>query len=71
MSGPEPPAEDSDDDGRRTFVNLVAAIAVLVLAIAAFWAMKSLDDQRKLQNCLDSGRRDCLERIEPAAGPPK
>jgi hypothetical protein len=33
--------------------------------------MKTLDERRKLENCLNSGRRDCLEWIEPAAGPPK
>jgi len=71
VSAPEPPADERDDDGHRTFVNLVAAIVILVLAIAAFWVMRALDDQRKLQTCLDTGRRDCLERVEPAAGAPK
>ena len=70
MSEPERSADESEDE-RRVFVNLAAAIAVLVLAIAAFWVMKTLDERRKLENCLNSGRRDCLEWIEPAAGPPK
>ena len=71
MSEPERSEEESEDRQHRVFVNLVAAIAVLVLAIAAFWLMKTLDERRKLENCLNSGRRDCLEWIEPAAGPPK
>jgi hypothetical protein len=71
VSEPDERAEESEDDERRVFVNLAAVIAVLVLAIAAFWVMKTLDERRKLENCLNSGRRDCLEWIEPAAGPPK
>jgi len=65
------PSPETEERQHRTFVNLMAAIAVLVLAIAAFWVMKTLDERRKLENCLSSGRRDCLEWIEPAAGSPK
>ncbi len=71
MSEPGGPAEESEDDARRVFVNLAAAIAVLVLALAAFWLMKTLDERRKLENCLSFGRRDCAELVEPAAGAPK
>jgi hypothetical protein len=70
VSEPQRSDEESDERRHRVFVNLVAAIAVLVLAIAAFWLMKTLDERRKLENCLMSGRRDCLEQIEPAAAPP-
>ncbi|MGO9772109.1 MAG: hypothetical protein ACLPSW_21690 [Roseiarcus sp.] len=70
MSEPERSGDESEDE-RRVFVNLAAAIAVLVLAIAAFWVMKTLDDRRKLENCLNSGRRDCVELVEPAAGAPR
>ncbi len=71
MSEPDEPAEESEEGDRRIFVNLATAIAVLLLAIAAFWLMKTLDEHRKLENCLNSGRRDCMELVEPAAGPPK
>jgi hypothetical protein len=71
VSEREPGAEESEDRQHRVFVNLAAAVAVLVLALAAFWLMKTLDERRKLENCLSSGRRDCVELIEPAAGPPK
>ena len=70
MNEPQRSLEESEERRHRVFVNLVAAIAVLVLAIAALWLMKTLDERRKLENCLASGRRDCLERIEPAAAPP-
>ncbi len=71
MSEPDERAEESEERQHRVFVNLAAAITVLVLAIAGLWLMKTLDERRKLENCLSSGRRDCLEWIEPAAGPPK
>ncbi|HYA71982.1 MAG TPA: hypothetical protein VEF36_02380 [Roseiarcus sp.] len=69
MSEPVEPADDSEDGQHRVFVNLATAVAVLVLALAAFWLMKTLDERRKLENCLNSGRRDCLEWVEPAAAP--
>jgi hypothetical protein len=71
VSEPDEPAEESEENDRRVFVNLAAAIAVLLLALAGFWLMKTLDEHRKLENCLNSGRRDCLELVEPAAAPPR
>ena len=64
-------AEEKQERERRTFVNLVAAIAMLILAIAAIWLLGFLDDKRKVQACLEAGRRDCLQRFDPAAAPPK
>lgn len=51
---------DDTDYAHRRLVNLVAAIALLVLAIILVVAMNLLDNQRRLQRCMDSGRRDCL-----------
>lgn len=51
---------DETDYAHRRTVNLAAAIAVLVLAIIVIVAMNMLDEQRKKQRCLDSGRRDCF-----------
>jgi hypothetical protein len=56
VSSPEPP----EDEAHRKFVNLLAAIVILALAIAAVWVFKLLDDQRKLANCAASGRHDCI-----------
>jgi hypothetical protein len=41
--------------------NIVALIAVVVLIALGYWAFNYIDYQRKLQNCLDSGRRNCQE----------
>jgi hypothetical protein len=57
-------ADDGDEgpqaSGRG---NLVAVIAVLVLVALGYLAFHYIDEQRKLQNCLDSGRRDCGQTI--------
>ncbi len=40
-----------------------ALIAVVVLVALGYWAFNYIDQQRKLQNCLDSGRHDCEQRV--------
>jgi hypothetical protein len=59
------PEPREDEREHRVFVNLVAAIALLALAIAGFWLLRFLDQSRKLQACLEAGRRDCAERFAP------
>jgi hypothetical protein len=44
--------------------NIAAIIAVVVLAALGYWAFNFIDHQRKMQNCLDSGRRDCTQRVQ-------
>ena len=44
--------------------NIAAIIAVVVLAALGYWAFHYIDQQRKLQNCLNSGRRDCAQRVQ-------
>jgi hypothetical protein len=44
--------------------NLVAIIAVVVLVALGYWAFNYIDHQRKMQNCLDSGRHDCEHRVQ-------
>ena len=44
--------------------NIAAIIAVVVLAALGYWAFNFIDHQRKIQNCLDSGRRDCAQRVQ-------
>ena len=44
--------------------NIAAIIVVVVLAALGYWAFHYIDQQRKLQNCLDSGRRDCAHRVQ-------
>jgi hypothetical protein len=51
---------DDTDYSHRATVNLVAAIAILIIAVMLVVAMNMIDSQRKLQRCVDSGRRDCF-----------
>ena len=44
--------------------NIASIIAVVVLAALGYWAFNFIDHQRKMQNCLDSGRRDCAQRVQ-------
>lgn len=62
---PKPPAGRSNpvnapvDYAHRTTVNLVAAIAVLVIGGCLLWIFHALDAQRKLERCASAGRKDC------------
>ena len=62
MSGP-PLA--NDDGAGRSRANLAALIAIVVLIALGYWAFHAIDQQRKLQRCLDEGRHDCLELVSP------
>jgi hypothetical protein len=44
--------------------NLIAIIAVVVLVALGYWAFNYIDHQRKMQDCLDSGRHDCEHRVQ-------
>ena len=63
--------QDAQERDHRTFVNLAAAIALLILAISMIWLLGFLDEKRKLQACIEAGRRDCLQKFDPAAAPPR
>jgi hypothetical protein len=58
-----PSGEAPEDRQHRVFVNLAAAAFLLALAIAVIWVVMSLDARRKLENCLNSGRRNCEEMM--------
>jgi hypothetical protein len=55
---------DEDEPGPSGRGNIAAIIAVVVLAALGYWAFNYIDQQRKLQNCIDSGRHDCAERVD-------
>jgi hypothetical protein len=66
VSDERPDAEEPDERRHRVFVNLAAAAFLLALAIAIIWVVMALDARRKLENCLNSGRRNCEEIAQPA-----
>jgi hypothetical protein len=60
MSGPAP--EDHDEGGSGSSrASIAALVAIVVLALLGYWAFNAMDQQRKLQNCIDSGRRNCTD----------
>jgi hypothetical protein len=58
-----------DDGGEelepRGLVNLVAVAAVVLLVILSYWAFDALEHSRKFQRCLDSGRSNCVNFVNP------
>jgi len=60
VTGSDGEDEEPPPTGRG---NLFALIAVVVLVVLGFFAFHYIDQQRKLQDCLDSGRHDCEQRV--------
>jgi hypothetical protein len=59
-----PPPSGGDEEPEATGRgNLFALIAVIVLIALGYLAFNYIDQQRKLQNCLDSGRRNCTDSV--------
>jgi hypothetical protein len=58
-------SSSGDDDERPNGRgNIAAIIAVVAIAALGYWAFTYLDNQRKMQNCLDSGRHDCAHYVQ-------
>jgi hypothetical protein len=59
--------EEADEEpGRRSFTNMAALVAVLALVLLSYWVFQALDHSRRFQRCLDSGRRNCVDFVNPA-----
>jgi hypothetical protein len=55
----EPNGSDDDEDHVRSRNNILfLAVAVLVV-FAGIWLVNQMIDLRNMQNCLESGRRNC------------
>ena len=61
----EPP-EDSGGDRGRGRANVAALIAIVILALLAYWAFTAIERMRELQTCLAEGRRNCQEIGSPS-----
>ena len=62
--------EKAEQEQRRR-VNLVSAIVVLLLIVGGYWLLTYLQEKAKIEACIESGRRDCLTRFDPAAATPR
>ena len=58
-------AADATNYEHRNFVNLAAAAFLLVIAVCIVWTVQAIEKQEKLQTCLNSGRRDCVQLDAP------
>ena len=62
-----PPArgEAEEDFEHRRFVNVAALLAMLALVLVGYWVFHALGHSRRFQRCLDSGRVNCVDFVNP------
>lgn len=56
----EPKRDPDDDEGDRRLANIVLAIGFVVLVGGGIWLANAMIDARKADECLASGRRNCI-----------
>ncbi len=66
--GPQPQRCGNNDDTdyqHRNFINLVAVVVLLAIAIGVVWVVKAMEADEALNRCLETGRRDCVRIDAP------
>jgi hypothetical protein len=63
---PQKRVEATDDFERRGFANVVVLFAALALILLGYWVINALGHSRRFQRCLDSGRINCADFVNPA-----
>jgi hypothetical protein len=61
-------APDETDYGQRHFVNLVAAVFLLFIAVLITWTLGAVTEGEKQMRCVESGRIDCVAIAAPPRG---
>lgn len=61
-------AEDHAAEPTNARANVAALLFVALLFLGAYWVFEQLRHERDMQNCIDSGRRNCIE-LNAAAKP--
>jgi hypothetical protein len=65
---PSEDADDTDDNGtRRTLANLVGLVLVVGLIATGIWLAHAIADMRRGEDCVLSGRRNCMPIEIPSA----
>jgi heme/copper-type cytochrome/quinol oxidase subunit 4 len=55
-------SDPQQDDGKGARMGALAGLIVIVILLgASLWVVSALMDMVKVQNCAQSGRRDCAE----------
>ena len=63
---PRERGEATDDLERRGFANVVVLLAAMALILIGYWVIDALGHSRRFQRCLDSGRVNCVDFVNPA-----
>jgi len=53
--------EEPDDFQHRMLANIAAVAFTIALMAVGLWLAKNIADLRKTQDCLQMGRRDCIQ----------
>jgi hypothetical protein len=64
MTNRDPDDEPTEAERRRS--NLMLLVVAVIVVVLGVYLVNWLIDQRKLQECLESGRRNCAPISTPA-----
>lgn len=56
-----PDQSEAAENAHRKLVNLLALVAILLLAIGGAWLLRQMDQSRKIEACLEARRPDCAK----------
>jgi hypothetical protein len=59
-------AEARDELNPRGFANVVVLLAAVALILIGYWVFNALGHSRRFQRCIDSGRTNCVDFVNPA-----
>jgi fatty acid desaturase len=59
-------AEAEEDFERRGLSNVIVLLAAIALIFIGYWVFNALSHSRRFQRCLDSGRANCVDFVNPA-----
>ena len=51
---------EEDEEGDRRLANIVLAVGFVVLVGGGIWLVNAMIDARKADECISSGRRNCI-----------
>jgi hypothetical protein len=66
MSALAKPNPDDDEERDRTATNIFLIVGFVVLVGGGIWLANAMVNARKIDNCLSSGRRNCIPIEAPA-----
>ncbi len=63
---PRERAEAEEDFEPRRLANVVVLLVAVALVLIGYWVFNALGHSRRFQRCLDSGRINCVDFVNPA-----